>query len=919
MAVIRCPSCGKPNPEFLDLCQYCDQPLKDAVAGQPPAEGTIRKSLIIRCPNCDKPNPDFLETCQFCATPLKGGAPVAAPTPEAPAPAGESAEAELPDWLQALRGEAVASEGTFVPPASEATHDWEWTGDTGAAASPADDIPDWLKSLQADTTEAAPPPATPAAPAPLTPEPAEAVPDWLAEPAAAPAEPAGDLPDWLRTPTGPLAEAAEPAEAVPDWLPGPAAAPSEPAAPAEPAGDLPDWLKAATGPLPPAEPAPAKPADELPDWLSGGATPAAGDLPDWLKSATGPLGAAGAAAALEPATAGDLPDWLKSATGPLSESAAPPAGSPPSVSSTAASASPFALGADDEAAPALPAEGLPDWLQDLAPSESPAPSGPALSASAPLPAVLPGPEDEPDFLNDLRGTASPVAEEEQPDWLKSLGLPQEAEAPAPATAPLATSGEEEPDWMRALRAESAPSVEPGPAEPEPDWMADLRTTEPSDRSGPAVSPFAAGPAPAAPGTEEPDWLAALRPAAMPESRPASAPGAGADELAQGEMPSWLAAMRPVDIQQPALEPEVDEYQETVGVLAGMRGVLRAEPSVVLPGKSATQVHALAYAEGHVKQAELLAGMLLSDREAAPPAKRRAGLAAAPWERWLVSLILLLGLLVPPFVLQGLFPLPSTLPAETLAAFQALEAAPAGKPVLVAFDYEPSQAGELEPLAEALVGHAVRRGLPIVTLSTGLTGAGVAQETLTRLTVAEGYSETVTHLNLGYLPGGPLGLLQFARFPRLAFRADFAGRDFSAQGGLWAQPVLRGINSLDDFGLVIVISAAPDDARAWLEQTQGSATPLVLAVSAGTAPLVRSYYEAGSSGRLAGLVNGLAGAMQYQRQAGVYREVATETLQLRWEMVGSGLLTVALLLVLGNLFHGVRQALVRSAGRGRGRA
>ena len=122
--------------------------------------------------------------------------------------------------------------------------------------------------------------------------------------------------------------------------------------------------------------------------------------------------------------------------------------------------------------------------------------------------------------------------------------------------------------------------------------------------------------------------------------------------------------------------------------------------------------------------------------------------------------------------------------------------------------------------------------------------------------------------------------------------------------------------------MIVISAAPDDARAWIEQTQGTRTPVVLAVSAGSAPLVRSYYEADQAAapaRLAGLVSGLAGALQYQRQAGVYQAAATDALQLRWEMVGGGLWTTVILLVVGNLIHGVRQALTRLAGRGRGRA
>jgi hypothetical protein len=124
-----------------------------------------------------------------------------------------------------------------------------------------------------------------------------------------------------------------------------------------------------------------------------------------------------------------------------------------------------------------------------------------------------------------------------------------------------------------------------------------------------------------------------------------------------------------------------------------------------------------------------------------------------------------------------------------------------------------------------------------------------------------------------------------------------------------------------------VSAAPEDARAWIEQTQGQSTPLILAVSAGSAPLVRPYYEADQAAaaqeqrapRLRGFVSGATGAMQYQKQAGVYGDVAPELMMDRWAMLGGGLLTIALLLVLGNLIHGALQALRRPPARRKGKA
>jgi hypothetical protein len=284
-------------------------------------------------------------------------------------------------------------------------------------------------------------------------------------------------------------------------------------------------------------------------------------------------------------------------------------------------------------------------------------------------------------------------------------------------------------------------------------------------------------------------------------------------------------------------------------------------------------------------------------------------------------VVLLGVLVPPFVLPGLFPLPTSFPQETQDAFNVVDSLPADRPVLVAFDFEPAQAGELGPVADALVGHMVRRGLPIVAVSTSATGAGVGQEMLERLTTQNAYSETVTHINLGYLPGGPVGILQFASDPRTALSADFAGRDFADRGGLWALPLLRPVRSLEDFSAAVLISATPEDARAWIEQTQGLRTRLVLAVSAGVAPLVRPYYEADQAAdpaqiRLAGFVSGATGAMQYETRAGV--PVPLPAL-IRWEMLGGGLLTIALWLILGNLAHGALRAVRGAQGQTKGKA
>jgi hypothetical protein len=855
MAVIRCPHCGKPNPDFLDVCQYCDQPLQaggGVTTSLPEGSGEAGKPGIIRCPHCGKPNPEFLETCQFCEQPLHG---IAATPP------GEPAE-ELPDWLRALQSPEDAAEAERPGAKPEVNNDWYWGGQSAVPQEPLPpvgepapeaDIPDWLKSMQ---VEAAPP------------APEEDIPDWLKS-----------MPTTTPLPTPPAEPTAQPP------------IPSD--------EDIPGWLKAMQAP---AEAPPSIPSEEAgpaaSTFMESG-TPSE-ELPDWLKSAAEP-----GATPLPP-----------SVTGPLGE--VPPREPAKSTAS---------FNVPDE---------TPDWLRDLgAPPLGSGGTGgtAALSMDAPMPAIVPGPEDTPDFLS----PAAPAAEDEAPDWLKSLGISSASAAEMstePAASPQAPPADS-PDWLKEFTGGTAtlPPVPSGPspgfadlpgAAPaeEPDWLQSLRSEAGADELaaaspfGASVSPFASdlGEVPAAPeeaasALSTPDWLAGLRPAEPVE--PAAfeeTPTEVRADLAQGELPSWLAAMRPVEVQRP-LTQEVDNFEESVGVLSGMKGVLRAEPSVVLPGKSAANVHTLVVTDAHSSQAQLLANLLRQDTEAAPK-RRRLPIPAVPWERWLLAVVLVLGMLMP--VLVGdLFLLPSQPLADQQAALLTLEQAPNDKPVLVAFDYEPAQNGELRPGAEVVIKHLMRRGVPIVTLSTNLVGSNLAQDIIadpesTEPTLAAryGYSDTVHYFNLGYLPGGAMGIQQFAAAPRAAFRADFAGRENPGSA-----PIFQRVQTLADFGALVIISATPDDARAWIEQTQSAApdVPIVFVISAGADPLVRPYFEPmnGGATRVAGVVSGLIGAAHYEQQALLLGPALRS-----WQALGSGLLTAALILVVGNLVHGVTGVFLR---------
>jgi hypothetical protein len=357
-------------------------------------------------------------------------------------------------------------------------------------------------------------------------------------------------------------------------------------------------------------------------------------------------------------------------------------------------------------------------------------------------------------------------------------------------------------------------------------------------------------------------------------------------------------MRPVDIQRPTISPEVDDYEETVGVLAGLRGVLRAQPGAEQLGKSAILVHKLEVTEAQTKQANSLSRTLAEASEAHPASKRSIW-QTLPVARLAVFAVLFLALVAPlvfPEARNFFSPAPSW-NQSAKNTFDILDNLSPAQPALVVFDYDPAQAGELDPLAQAIITHLQRRGVPVVGLSTSPTGAATGEALLNQIYPPDAYNSQ--YVNLGYLPGGPVGMLQMTGDLQPLLPVDFRGN-----AGVWGTDILTHTRQLSDFGVMVLVSATPETVRAWVEQLQNypSKPKLIAAVSAGAEPLVRPYYENADPAQqqLKGLITGILGAAQYERQSGV-PGLASGPM---WDALGWGVLVVIVLLIGGNLFYGL---------------
>ena len=102
--------------------------------------------------------------------------------------------------------------------------------------------------------------------------------------------------------------------------------------------------------------------------------------------------------------------------------------------------------------------------------------------------------------------------------------------------------------------------------------------------------------------------------------------------------------------------------------------------------------------------------------------------------------------------------------------------------------------------------------------------------------------------------------------------------------------MAGVDSLDDFGLVLVLTDSSTLGRTWIEQVSPSvgSVPIVMVSSAAAAPMLQPYYE---SKQIAGLVVGMADGTTYQERVFPGTVVAGTATALK---AASGLAAIALL-------------------------
>lgn len=934
----------------------------------------------IRCPSCGKDNPDFLTACQFCQTSLAPDPTLQIGQKPTKKNTGEL-ENILPDWLKDVRKQSrdLAEEDAVQAASLPKTPKDEPPDLLAGLAFQSDSgdeeqVPDWLSSISPAAKDKPSIPSTPAEPEP----------DFFARfnktespPKSEPAR--ENVPFFTEQSEGQAQDSPERDE-LSDWLTQASEKPVELSSLDSDVSQIDSgWgLNLDASSTPEREPAPqqqedlswlrnleasSKQTDELSapkqdeDWLSGFGSPSApapssgqDDL-SWLNN----LG--GTPAPEQPAEQSFQPkedlDWLGNLGGvPAPEDAVQQpsqqpqedldwlntlGGTPASGQSAQQSSQPRedlswlnALGESSEPAQAASVEPVPaqddlSWLNKLAGTSSPSQS---FDFAEEKPLEQSSAQDDLSWLNELGGSPESLSAEPfsdlsiEPDKPKNVEEQEDAKRVSPftpsRTAPLGSEEEASmPDWLKS--AAEGPSMPVGTdeldqfredfkipaASEEPfswkSFVPEARQADeepvPSHAEAASVDSFTPAPDTSALSNQDVDWLFSMD---MPDWLSRSEP-VGSESITQetavnaeeGEaltpvdLPSWVQAMRPVEAIISETAPSIeDQPAEREGPLAGFKGVI---PAALIGSSRRPRPVSLTLQASNEQQTSVAILEQILASETSPRAfVAPASIVPQQMLRRAIAVLVLVVLGIMIFTRSQLMPISPLLPPAARDVTNVVMNIPDFAPVLVVLDYEPALAGEMEAVSGPLLDQLVMLRHPYMSfLTTSPNSTALVERLLVNTKInqpdGQGYRAGENYINMGYLPGGESGVLGFIQAPSTAIPSS---------------PVL----GFSEYAAIILLTDHADSARVWVEQlhilkqadSSLDAQPLLVVSSVQAGPMLQPYI---ASHQIDGLISGLSDAVRYEflnnSRPGIARSY--------WDTFGVGLMLAISLIVLGSLW------------------
>lgn len=226
--------------------------------------------------------------------------------------------------------------------------------------------------------------------------------------------------------------------------------------------------------------------------------------------------------------------------------------------------------------------------------------------------------------------------------------------------------------------------------------------------------------------------------------------------------------------------------------------------------------------------------------------------------------------------------------ETQRLFDHIDSLPVGSRLIVSFDHEASSLPEIQPIAQALLRHAFRRGLRlagIALLSEG-TAIGYRMMEATAKEFDRTYGED--YIFLGFRPQYIAAILAMGESIPATFPTDYLDQPLAEL------PLGAELANYDSVAAVLSIADGSLTTH-WIEYGQAQyGVPILAGVTAAMATTYDPYL---ASGQMTAMTNGLRGAAEYEKLIGIGGSGARGMLA-----QSSAHLYVVLLIVIGNIIY-----------------
>jgi len=244
-------------------------------------------------------------------------------------------------------------------------------------------------------------------------------------------------------------------------------------------------------------------------------------------------------------------------------------------------------------------------------------------------------------------------------------------------------------------------------------------------------------------------------------------------------------------------------------------------------------------------------------------------------------------------------LPLPISAQTRRVYDFTNALPAGSIVIESFDFSPASITENKPQAKAHIFHAKELGLKVVALAFWSTGATIGESIMKEVYGSDfpnvaGYGTNVVYL--GYVAGNEVGMQTFGDDTSTAKSVDHYGTDVSTL------PLMQQCEDAADFDLWAEWTAGDPGINQVIQFVQGrhggpSAVPIVSGATAVSVPGMMPYYN---TGQIIGILNGLAGAGEYEYLVNVAYPVYPYTQGPSLDAQSVGHLLIIAFVIIGNI-------------------